>query len=554
VRTQEVPVIRVSDLKLELGGRPILDGLSFTIPAARIVGVIGPNGSGKSTLLRTLVGELPPDRGSTSLDGAAPGYLRQAPSDEPHTPLATAFPHLFAAEALQPQLATLGEQLASATSEAEADSASTRYDALLDQLGHLAPLELVEEARAQLGLGVVAPTESLAQLSGGEIAKLALLDLVASSPELLLLDEPTNHLDLRGIEWLDHWLDTFEGPVLLVSHDRTLLDDHVDQLLVLSTEDGASALFTGTYSGWVEEDERRRRTQWEQYRRQRREERRMSEAISAAESRSRRIEQRTIHFHYRKRAAKVARRVVTMKARIQREHARGERIERPDHQLASLRADFAPSERSASRLLAAEGLGLAVGGRSLLHDASLELRRGERVVLIGENGSGKTTLLRALLGEHPITEGTIDLPASASVGWLPQDDQSLLPDDPTVSAVDYLRAATPVSEHEAFEQLHRFLFGHDTALTAVAKLSPGELRRLALARLTLGGANLLLLDEPTNHLDLPAREAFEQALTNFDGAVLLVTHDRYFIDRFASSVLQIEDRRLHHLARTDENM
>lgn len=547
-------MIRVSDLRVEFGGRPILNGLSFTVPAGRVLGVIGPNGSGKSTLLRTLVGELPPERGGASIDRAAPGYLRQTPSTDATATASEVFPHLFAADALEPQLATLGDLLAHAASEDEATAAAARYDAVLDRIGRLAPPELVEQARAQLGLRDVTPTAPLSRLSGGEVAKLALLDLVASGPELLLLDEPTNHLDLRGIEWLDHWLDAFEGPVLLVSHDRTLLDDHVDQLLVLAAEDGASELFTGSYSEWVEEDERRRRTRWEQYRRQRREERRMREAISAAESRSRRIEQRTIHFHYRKRAAKVARRVVTMKARLQREHSRGERIDRPDHQIATPRADFAPSERSASRLLTVEALSLAVVGRSLLRDASFELRRGERVVLVGENGSGKTTLLRALLGEHPIAEGTIDLAASANIGWLPQDDQSLFPDDSTVSAVAYLRAAATISEHEAFEQLHRFLFSHDTASTAVAKLSPGELRRLALARLTLGGANLLLLDEPTNHLDLPAREAFEQALTNFDGAVLLVTHDRYFIDRFASSVLQIEDQRLHLLAYPDENM
>lgn len=540
-------MIRVSNLRVELGGRPILDRLSFTVPARRTLGVIGPNGSGKSTLLRALAGELPPDRGEATLDGASAGYLRQTPSDDPQAPLAAIFPHLFANDALEPQLTALGELIATATSALAANSASVRYDTVLDRIGHLAPTEVVEEARSQLGLRPVESGTPLTQLSGGEIAKLALLDLVASGPELLLLDEPTNHLDLRGVDWLDGWLDAFEGPVLLVSHDRALLDDHVDHVLVLTSEDVDSELFTGNYSEWVEEDERRRVAQWEQYRRQRREERQMREAISAAESRARGIEQRTIDFHYRKRAAKVARRVVTMKARLEREHARGERVDRPDHQLTGLRGDFAPSERSASRLIAVEHLSLAAGGRALLEDASFELHRGERIVLTGENGSGKTTLFRALQGEHPAVAGTIELAASARIGWLPQDDQSLLPDDHAIRAVDYLRTAATISEREAFEQLNRFLFGHDTAGTAVGNLSPGELRRLALARLTLGGANLLLLDEPTNHLDLPAREAFEQALNRFDGAALVVTHDRYFIQRFADSVLEIEARQLHHV-------
>ena len=184
----------------------------------------------------------------------------------------------------------------------------------------------------------------------------------------------------------------------------------------------------------------------------------------------------------------------------------------------------------------------AVAGRTLLHDASPTIAWGERIVLVGPNGSGKTTLLRALVGEHPTESGRTGTSPSANIGYLPQGEAI----DSTVGAtpVDVIRAASTLSETEARRFLHRFLFSGDGALTPVDRLSYGERRRLSLARLVLGGANILLLDEPTNHLDIPSREAFEQALDSYDGAILAVTHDRYFIDRFAHRLLRIEDARL----------
>jgi ATP-binding cassette subfamily F protein 3 len=229
-----------------------------------------------------------------------------------------------------------------------------------------------------------------------------------------------------------------------------------------------------------------------------------------------------------------------MKARLQREHDRGERFERLARVLEQPRGHFTDGDRSATRLLEIDSIALELGAHPLLPDASFVLDRGDRRVLVGPNGSGKTSLLRAISGELSASAGRIDLAASARIGWLPQDDRALLSDDPDLTAVAFLRQADKMSEVEAHDHLHRFLFGHDAARTRVASLSPGELRRLALVRLVLAGFNLLLLDEPTNHLDLPAREAFEATLDNFEGAVLVVTHDRYFIEHFADRVLAIE--------------
>jgi ATP-binding cassette subfamily F protein 3 len=543
-------VIRASDLTVELGGRNVLDGVGFTVAPGRVLGVVGPNGSGKTTLLRLLAGDLLPDRGDAIVEDASAGYLQQVRPDRPETTVGDAFPHLFAAELLEPSLTAAAEELATVTGDAAAD-AGARYDELLARLGSLAAPEVVEDARDALGLRAVSVAEPLSALSGGELAKLGLLDLVAAQPDALLLDEPTNHLDLDGLDWLDRYLDGFAGPIVAVSHDRALLDDHADQLLVLAEAGAKPELFTGNYSAWLEEQERRREEQWAQYERQRKEERRIRRAIQSAESRARGIEQRTIDFHYRKRALKVARQAVTLKSRLQREHERGDRVERPDKIVEGLRGQFGDAERSATRLLEVSDLRLAVAGRELLHDASFVLERGDRTVLMGANGSGKTSLLRAVTGDLEGIEvggGRIDLAASARIGWLPQDDRALLPDDPELSAVDFLRSAREMSEAEAYDHLHQFLFAHDAARSRVATLSPGELRRLALARLVLGGANLLLLDEPTNHLDLPAREAFEATLDGYEGATLIVTHDRYFIERFATEVLMLEEGRLRALA------
>jgi ATP-binding cassette subfamily F protein 3 len=319
---------------------------------------------------------------------------------------------------------------------------------------------------------------------------------------------------------------------------------------VLADQSERAELFTGDYSSWLDELARRREDAWTRYERERREERKMRRAIQAAESRAKGIEQRTIDFHYRKRALKVARRVVTMKARLEREHERGERTERPPKVVEGIRGQFGTADRSATRLLEVEGLALSVGDRQLFHDASFVVGRGDRAILAGANGSGKTSLLRAISGgggdrmiggDLSIGGGRINLAASARIGWLPQDDRALLPSDPELTAVAFLRSAATMTETEAYDHLHRFLFAHDAAESRVVSLSPGELRRLALARLVLAGANLLLLDEPTNHLDLPAREAFEATLEGFEGASLIATHDRYFIEHFADRVLIVEN-------------
>ncbi len=530
-------MLTVESLAKELGGRPILTSVSFSIDRGGVVGVVGPNGSGKTTLLRLISGALVPDAGRVVLPpGATVVSLAQGYLGEAHTPVSELFPACFPA-ALEDRLSDLATRLAG---EHASPALFDEYDSLLAQVAS-APVGFdLPAGWAALALREVAPGTPAGQLSGGELTKLGLLNAFASAPDLLLLDEPTNHLDLGGMDWLEEQLGAFRGAALVVSHDRVLLDNVVDRIVELDPRTGTGEVFTGGYTDYADEKARRHAEQWSAYERQQREERKLKRAISAIESRSRNIENRTIHFYFRKRAKKVARRAVTLKARLERQAESAEHVERPGKLAQGFYGAFTSGDRSASRLVAADHLSLDIAGRRLLEDLSFDVRRGERVALLGPNGAGKTTLLRAIVGQHPVSAGELFVTASAKVGYLAQDDPShgAPTDDGDLTPVALLRKSVPMSEAEVNDFLHRFLFGHDILGTPVGRLSYGERRRLELARLVLSGANFLLLDEPTNHLDLPSREAFEAAFGSFEGAALVVTHDRHFIERFAHRVVE----------------
>ena len=533
-------MLSVESLAKELGGRPILTSVSFTVERGEALGVVGPNGSGKSTLLRLISGELSRDSGTVTLPPGtivvtlAQGYLGMG-----ERPVAELFAMCFRQEA-EGRLADLAARLADGEDPAAAQLAD-EYDRLLAQLAS-APVGFdLPAGWAALGLREIAPSTPAGRLSGGELTKLGLLNAFASSPDVLLLDEPTNHLDLGGMEWLEDQLESFRGAAIVVSHDRVLLDNVVDGILEIDPRSGKGEVFTGGYTEYAAEKARRHAEEWAAYERQRRAERKLKRAISAIESRSRNIENTTINFHYRKRAKKVARRAVTMKARLERQAESAEHRDRPEKPAQGFYGAFLTSDRSASRLIAADDVSLEMAGRTLFEGLSFDVRRRERVALLGPNGSGKTTLLRAVMGQHPLASGELFVTASAKVGYLAQDDPShgVSDAEAALTPVALLRRTVAMSEAEVNDFLHRFLFGHDILRTPAGRLSYGERRRLELARLVLSGANLLLLDEPTNHLDLPSREAFEAAFGSFEGAALVVTHDRHFIERFADRVVEL---------------
>ncbi len=539
-------MIQIKNVTHSFGGRVLFRDVSSTVAPGEHVGIIGPNGSGKSTLLRIVAGELHPDAGHIERPRSERiGYLRQSPVRGAPS-LESTFPTLALALRGDALLADAAQRLALADST-ELPAREQVFDELLTGMEHVADTEIIEVAARGIGADFVWFERVPAALWGGEFAKLALLDLVAMQPDALLLDEPTNHLDSAGIEWLTGYIEGFAGPVLTVSHDRAFLDAAIDGLLVLDPVSGAAEVWHGDYTSWAEERARRLAEQWQAYEREQRGIRELRRTISAIESRSRNIEQRTIHFHYRKRAKKVARRSTTLKARLERQAASGEQTERPAKEPSGLRTEFTRVTGGAVRLVEVADATIAIGDRVLLEGVSFTVSRGQRTFITGPNGTGKSTLLRALIGASNadralVRGGVVRLAGSARLGVMRQDEVT---DWPGETPLEVIRSAAQVSEVEASNLLHRFVFAHDLARLPLDRLSEGERRRLQFVMLVGSGANLLVLDEPTHHLDLPSREAFEAALAAYEGAVLAVSHDRYFVDQFADEEWVIADGRLH---------
>ncbi|MGE3075322.1 MAG: ribosomal protection-like ABC-F family protein [Dehalococcoidia bacterium] len=535
-------MLSISGLGRELGGRPVLKGITFNLERGELLGVVGPNGAGKTTLLRILAGLDRPDAGRVTLSsGATVGYLAQGFAGREYEPAAIAFPGAFASEDAARELERLAEAMAVESDAARGDQLSLEYDALLTRLSSSAEFDL-GAARAALGVEHIGPDAYLGRLSGGELTRLGLLDLVASSPDLMLLDEPTNNLDVAGLAWLEDALRSFRGAVVAVSHDRAFLDSCARQVLELQPGGRGAEVFAGNYSDVIAEKARRLEEQQTAYERQQREEAQLKQAIHKIETRAKGIENRTIDFAKRKKALKIARRAVTLKARLERELESADHIDRPGQKPRAFYGglEFAGANGGASRLVSVTSAALEIGGRRLFEGLDFSVNKGECVVICGPNGRGKTTLLRAILAEHPVAEGEVSLSPSAKVGYLSQqDDPAAVAEDEAVTPVELLRRAAPMTEAEAANFLHRFLLGHAQVATPVSRLSYGERRRLSLALIVRGGANLLILDEPTNHLDLESREAFEDALEGFDGAILAVSHDRRFIERFADEVVEV---------------
>jgi ATPase subunit of ABC transporter with duplicated ATPase domains len=533
-------MLRINNISNRFASKTVLDGVSFIVNAGEVAGIVGVNGAGKTTLLRIAWGELRPDGGSVeTLAGARLAYLRQGYAGREGEPVASVFASLFADAALEREVASIGARLAAAADD-EREYLETEFEAAVGRLEHSASSDAHDRMADELNLRRIEADEVVGELSGGEQTKMGLIELALSRPDVLLLDEPTNNLDLRGMAWLDEFLVCFRGPVLVVSHDRALLDDHASQIIEIDGASGRAETYAGDYAAYAREKERRRDAAVDAFRRQQEHDRRIEREIRAIKSTARRHEGLSQNDFYRRKAKKIARRGVVLERRLRRDQANGERVEKPLIRPYGIKAEVATTQRSGDRMLAARDLVVSVDGRALFHVGAFEIGWGERIVIAGPNGSGKTTLLRALVSPEG---AAIRRSPSTSIGYLPQASE-LAREDATRTPMEFVRRVGGLSETEARRFLHRFLFAGDDVLTPIERLSYGEQRRLALARLVLSGANLLVLDEPTNHLDIASREAFEAALDAYDGAILAVTHDRYFIDRLADRLLLVEDGRL----------
>jgi ATP-binding cassette subfamily F protein 3 len=522
-------VVIASSLRKEIAGNALFDGVSFTVERSHRVALSGPNGAGKTTLLRLLARETELHGGELAFEkGARVALHDQRPPLERRLTLRE-YVLGGAADllALEEELRRLEQAMAAGAHDS---STLRRYAQAQGRLEHAGGYAWRERQTAVLrGLGFADPDldRRLESFSGGELTRASLARALGGDPDLLLLDEPTNHLDVASLEWLESELASFDAGVVLVAHDRWFLESVTNATLEL--EAGRSTFFPGPWHAWRREKaERAAHAQ--------------KTAERAAEDIAR-LERFVERFRYKKQKARQAQAKLSQIGRLERERAAaaGEAalLTRGTRRLGF---EFLKPARSGRVVVEAEGLELAVPGRTLLREVAFALERGEHVALVGPNGSGKTTLLETLLGAREPQAGRVRLGHGVVPAYFSQHEVEL----PTRGSVlDCAQAATGLPRPQAQSLLGRFLFsGWEAHEKPISALSGGERRRLALALVVASGANFLVLDEPTNHLDLESREALEAALEAFPGTVLLVSHDRALIDAVARRTLAIEDATL----------
>ena len=522
-------VVIGTNLRKELSGEALFDGVSFKVERRDRVALAGPNGAGKTTLLRMIAGETSVDGGTLVLSkGARVALHDQRPPLERGLTLRE-YVLAGAADlvAIEGELGRLERAMADGAHDAQTLARYAEAQARLEHAGGYAWRDRATAVGRGLGFADADLDRRLETFSGGELTRASLARSLGGDPDLLLLDEPTNHLDVASLEWLERELTSLDAAVILVAHDRWFLEAVTSATLELAA--GRATYFPGPWHAWRREKaERAAHAQ------------KTADRVAADIERLDRFVQR---FRYKKTKAKQAQAKLTQISRLEKEkaEARGE-VELLTRRTRSLGFEFLKPPRSGRTVLEVQGVRLEAGDKHLLDDASFALERGEHVGLVGPNGSGKTTLLETLLGRREATTGRARLGHGVEAAYFSQHEAEL---DPNVSVLVMAQKATGLNRPDAQKLLGRFLFsGWEMHERQVGALSGGERRRLALALVVASGANFLVLDEPTNHLDLESREALEAALEAFPGTLLLVSHDRALLDAIAERTLAIEDGRV----------
>ncbi|WEK54961.1 MAG: ABC-F family ATP-binding cassette domain-containing protein [Candidatus Cohnella colombiensis] len=530
-------LLQASGITKHYGITPVLEGISLQVQERDRIGLVGVNGAGKSTFLKVLAGELRADTGSVSKPRELKiGYLAQNGGLQGHRTImeemTSAYGPLLDHER---SLRDMEERIAD---PAELENAE-RYETLLAQYAdasekfrELGGYEMDNRTRSVLygmGFGNFEPDTEVASLSGGQRTRLALARLLLVQPDLLLLDEPTNHLDIDTLTWLEGYLRSYAGAMVIVSHDRFFLDAIVTSIVEI--ERNQATRYTGNYSRFMELKTAAFDQQLKLFEQQRKEISRMEDFI-----------QRNL-----------VRATTTKRAQSRRNALeRIERLEKPGS-LKQASFSFTTERRSGKEVLRVVNASAApvVELSSLFRGVSFEVKRGERLALLGPNGVGKTTLLRALIGKLELRSGVVDWGAGVSLGYYDQEQREL---NPANTVLEELWSTYPMlPEAEIRTVLGNFLFSGEDVRKKVSSLSGGEKARVALSKLMLRKANVLLLDEPTNHLDLMSREVLEAALDEYDGTLIFVSHDRYFLNRLADRIVELHpDGVQHFLGNYDE--
>ncbi len=528
-RKRIIMICKIQEISKMLGGNTIFEDLTLDIRSGDKLGIVGRNGSGKTTLFKLIAGIEKPDQGTiTFKKGTKIGYLAQIPTFENHITgkdlLYDAFEDI---RLLQQKMSELEHELAVADSEI--------LEKLLKQYG-----DIQEKFTLQGGYGIDSEIDKVIQglqlsgfvnqpfssLSGGEQTKIMLGQLLLTSPQLLLLDEPTNHLDLYAIEWLEEYLVNYSGTVVLISHDRYFLDKVVTN--VADLEDGMLTLYHGNYSSFLIEKEEKLTREFQQYEEQQKKIKKMKEAIKRLKIWANQAVPPNAGLHRQAR-------------NMERALERMEKVRKPliDPKKMNLTFDAAP--RSGKEVVIMESVSKCFGDKKILNDTDMHVYWKDRLAIVGRNGTGKTTILNILRGEETIDLGEARFGSNVRLGYLSQHFEI---GDPKARLIDIFRGEVNVSEGEARHILAKFMFYGPDVFKRIADLSGGERMRLRLAQLMHQDINCLILDEPTNHLDIDSCEVLEEALDDFSGTIIAVSHDRYFLNKLFSRTVWLENGKL----------
>jgi ATP-binding cassette, subfamily F, member 3 len=523
-------VAQVESVSVSYGARKILDSVGWSIMDGQKIGLVGPNGAGKSTLLRIFAGLLKPDDGERTIRrGAKVVYLQQEFTDD--SPKTTVLSEVIRGREDLLEIEQELEQVEAAISDPESAADMDGFTRLLDRQAEL--LEKFESSGGprfrsdaesmlqRLGLPEEMFGKSLTLLSGGQRKLVGLAKCLVQQPDLLLLDEPDNHLDVTGKERLEQVIRSFNGAVVIISHDRYLLDETISQIVEL--DQARLTVYEGNYSAFVKQRELMLLKQQQHFVAQQKEIKQLEEAITRFKLwASQVVDKRHIRQAWNK----------------QRQIDRMDKVDRPVLERRRIGLEFQAKIRGGQKIVEARRIARTFGDEIVLLDVSFTVMRGDRVGIIGPNGAGKSVLMRAILGQEPLDDGEIWIGPSVRFGHYAQGHETL---DARKTPVEFVRSRHALRDDQVIAKLGQFLFNARQCTEPIRNLSGGEKARLQMVELMLGGANCLLLDEPTNHLDIESIEVLEGALEQFDGTVVAISHDRYFLDRICTRIFDVRE-------------
>ncbi len=519
-------ILSTTDLSLHFGTTTVLENISFSINEGDRLGIIGVNGAGKTSLFRLITGEYTADTGAVYVSkGKEIGLLAQNADLNDDISGESAIEHMYLAFpkllAMESRLEEIANELANRT-----DTDSPSYIRLTEEFSELTHKFNADGGHyfrgkcksllEKMGFDEHMQQMHISKLSGGERTRLALARLLAAEPDILMLDEPTNHLDVETIQWLETFLATYKNTVMVISHDRYFLDRVTTKTLHI--ERHAAKLYNGNYTKAQKQREEDREAELKKYNQQQKEIARVEAMIE---------QQRRWGQEHN---------FVTIRAK-ENYIKHMDKVEKPAEALKSIRLSFQSAPAGGNDVIIAEDLAKSFGEKKIFEKISFLIKRGERVFFAGPNGCGKSTLMKVLVGKLQPDAGYVELGANIHAAYYDQENQNL---DEKSTVLDELWNAYPhLTEYNIRSTLALFLFGYEETQKLVSDLSGGERARLTLAKLILSKVNLLILDEPTNHLDIESREALENALSAFEGTIVCVSHDRYFIEKLATKIIEI---------------